>query len=237
MAKNLLKGYFEMQVKKAKLAKPLRKPIKQKPKEISEEPIKEITNLSAVLVLLYESLYQQISLKSHYRFFPTYSDKIQICRFIKWVRVNKRTHANIDFLIAYFEFQFSHYEGVKTKYGKNQIMFNWIIGTKAILRFEQRKVSERWLVRLKNKNVGLNLKKVLEKFDKPEKLYVNKLYEFEEKEKNRYYNTPKGIMYCLTVTTLFNPISTVCLNCINKKDCKVILKENFPKLFTLRNID
>lgn len=232
MAKNKhnpLKAYFESQKKKA-----LPKPKLQEIKVEQAEPIRQALKLSSAIILLYESLYQQISLKTHYRFLPNRTDKLLICKFIRWIRVNKKTHANVDFLIAYFEFQFSHYEGVQTSYGKNSIMFNWIIGPLAIKRFEQRKVSQRWLVRLKNKNIKLNLKKVLQNFDKVKKPYVNQIYPYEEQEKLRFYNTPKGFVYCLNTTTLYNPISEVCSKCKNRTDCIKTLKSEFPKLFELR---
>jgi len=233
MAKNLLKNYFNAVIKNS-----ITKKIVQKQKKLQEEvkTIQQVkpTSFSKAIILLYESLYQQISLKSHYRFFPTKLDKLQICKFIRWVRVNKRTANNVDFLIAYFEFQFSHYYGVQTKYGKNQIMFNWIIGQKAIQRYEQRDISKRWLVRLKNKNIKLNLKKVVNQFNKPKIKYENKLYNFEENEKKRYYNDPKGLFYCLITTTLYNPMSNLCLNCNNKEECKTLLKTEFPNTFKLR---
>jgi len=190
-------------------------------------------DLSQALILLYESLYQQLSLKSHFKFFPTVSDEILIEKFISWVNVSKQSRANPDFLIAFFEFQFSHYSGVQTKYGKNQIMFNWVIGPKAIERFEKRTISKRWLVRLKNKEIGLSLKEAL----KPVKIiksYENKIYDFEEKEKQRFYNTPKGLLYCLTTTTLYNPMSKLCNECNNKEDCLKVLENEYPKLYNKR---
>ena len=190
-------------------------------------------DLSQALILLYESLYQQLSLKSHFKFFLTVSDEILIEKFISWVNVSKQSRANPDFLIAFFEFQFSHYSGVQTKYGKNQIMFNWVIGPKAIERFEKRTISKRWLVRLKNKEIGLSLKEAL----KPVKIiksYENKIYDFEEKEKQRFYNTPKGLLYCLTTTTLYNPMSKLCNECNNKEDCLKVLENEYPKLYNKR---
>ena len=230
--KSPLKAYFEAQ--KKLIVRPGVKPSHKPQLELFVEEAQKPDKLSQAIIQLYESLYQQLSLKSHFKFFPRHIDKMLMCRFIKWIKTNKKSHANADFLIAYFEFQFSHYKGVQNIYGVNSIMFSWVIGPKAIKRFEDRKVGMRWLVRLKNKEVGLNLKTVLKDFGKIKKPYENKIYDFEEKDKQRYYNTTQGFLYCLITTTLYNPISELCIKCINKKDCENMLKIEFPKLHKRR---
>lgn len=194
-------------------------------------------SLYECILKLYEEFYRQVSLKGHYVFYPSTNDKKLTCKFIRWIKNNKKSHANSSFLISYFEFQFSHYSGIETKYGKNQILFNWLIGPKAIERFEKRNVSKRWLVRLKmREEVDLNLNKAFKNFGKPKTTYVNKLYDYEENDKKRFYNKPQGFIFCLTTTTLFNPISQICLNCNNKIDCKKALQANINKLYILRGL-
>lgn len=191
-------------------------------------------DLYTATIKLYEEFFRQVTLRSYFSYFPKLNDKILICKFIRWVNVNRASKANVAFLIGYFEFQFSHYSGVETRYGKNCIMMNWLIGAKAIKRFEERNVSKRWLVRLKLKEeVGLNLNKLFKENVKTKKTIV-RLYPQEEQDKQRFYNKPEGFLFCLTTTTLYNPLSELCLNCVNKIDCMKVLEVDYNKTFLAR---
>lgn len=185
---------------------------------------------------LYEEFYRQVSLNPDFKYFPdskgNKKDQLMICKFIKFLRKDYNQQYDINFLIDYFKFQFSHYAGVKTKYGTNAIMIHWIIGPTAIKRWQDRDVRKKWLVRVKLKSeVQLKLFKVYKQ--KLNNDFVT-VYAYEEVDKMRYHNTENGFAYCRFMTTLYNPASSACKTCIFKDKCKTILQENHPKLYKLR---
>jgi hypothetical protein len=163
-------------------------------------------------------------------------DQLLICKFIKYLDQNYKEQVDIVFLIDYFKFQFSHYVGIKTKYGTNAIMIQWIIGPKAIERWKTRDVRKKWIVRVKLKNeVELKFVKTYNKILKQnsENRFIQ-LHKYEEDDKQRFHNTGNGFQYCLYNTTLYNPLSNLCLSCLNNDKCKKILSINHPNLYKQR---
>lgn len=195
-----------------------------------------------IICELYTEFYRQVSLNRNFTYNPSHSglktDQLIICRFIKFLKTDYNQQADIGFLIDYFKFQFSHYSGINTSYGKNAIMLHWIIGEKAIKRWKDRDVRKKWIVRVKLKNeVELKLVETFNKIKRQDRakqgIFIN-LQKHEEIDKNRFFNQDKGFDYCLVTTTLFNPLSELCLSCNMNKHCKTILEKNHPKLYKLR---
>lgn len=56
----------------------------------------------------------------------------------------------------------------------------------------------------------------------------------EERFKRAFYNTRKGLSWCIANTTLYNHRSGYCEGCNFKKECKDILQSNYIKIYKLR---
>ena len=194
-----------------------------------------------VICELYTEFFRQVSLNKDFVYVPDSKggykkDQLIICRFIKWLKTEYKEQADINFLIDYFKFQFSHYVGIKTAYGRNVIMLHWIIGEGAIKRWKERDVRKKWIVRVKLKNdVQLKLVNTYNKIKKRDNKHIFlKIYDYEEKDKQRFFNSVKGFQFCLHMTTLYNPKSKLCSSCDFCIDCQDILNVNHPKLYKLR---
>lgn len=116
---------------------------------------------------------------------------------------------------------------------KYNIRFSWVFGLAAIRRWNAlpanvRDFYVRGLIKTENK-VTLKRKKST-RFTK----LLKSIRPIEERFKNEYLNTPRGLLWCKANTTLYNHKSSACTICENKKECKEILKANMPELYKLR---
>lgn len=196
-----------------------------------------------IICELYTEFYRQASLNTNFTFTPMYfrrgnKDHLLICRFIKFLKTDYKDQVDINFLIDFFKFQFSHYCGVRTQYGKNAIMIQWIIGPAAIKRWRERDVKRKWLVRVKLKNeVELKLTHTFNQLTRErrrENQTFTKIYDYEEIDKSRHFNTEVGFQFCLYNTTLYNPKSKFCSTCNFRNECEKILQNNHPNLHKIR---
>lgn len=198
-----------------------------------------IWNLS---IELYQELFRQCSLNSSFVFKPTLSESKMLIKFLTFMKNRYKKHElSVTLFIQYFEFQFSRYSGTYSAgYGKNKIMFSWIVGIKAITAWNDRNISKKWLVMLKLDNeVCLRLTKTFK--DKYAARRQNKtiilfeqLSNVEENQKQVRYNKPEGLLWCYTVTTLYDSRSKWCRGCIHQGDCINRLKQDFPLLYKRR---
>lgn len=198
-----------------------------------------IWNLS---IELYQELFRQCSLNSSFVFKPSVIESKMLIKFLKFMKSKYKKHElNTTLFIQYFEFQFSRYSGTySTGYGKNKIMFSWVVGIKAITAWNERNMSKKWLVRLKLDNeVCLRLTKTFkdkyrEKRHNKTIILFEQLSSVEEKQKQMRYNQPEGLLWCYTVTTLYDDRSVWCRGCIHSEDCKIKLSQDFPMLHKRR---
>lgn len=194
-----------------------------------------------LVVDIYEELYKQATLRPPgWEYKPSHADRQLIVDFIYWIEETYPHQTGVStFLIKYFEFQFSRYVGVRTKYGQNNIMMNWLIGPKARQEWKKRKINKRWLVRWRiNRDFKLRLYRAINSTIKSQgelnKKVLNHIITYEEVEKARFLNEPKGYVYCALMTTLFNPRSKNCRICVFNKTCEQRLKNSYPKLYEQR---
>lgn len=148
---------------------------------------------------------------------------------------------NIDFFVRYFEFQFSRYSGTYSRgYGKNKIMFPWLVGKKALDSWENRDINKNWIIKYKlNKEVVLRLRTIFAEKKKQDVKFRNKelflgLIEHEESSKQKFHNMNQGIVYCDLYTTLYHPQSKWCKTCDNDKECIERIKKIYPELHKIR---
>jgi hypothetical protein len=195
-----------------------------------------------VIISLYEELFRQATLNRNYKLHLNPNDKTLVRKFIDWINSTyHESQIGEDFFINYFEFQFSHYHGmISEKFGRNRIMLNWVIGKKAIQRWEERDSSKRWLVKLRvNSEFSLNLKEAFKEEKKKVNIsnkskFILELNKTEEGYKKRFYNELKGFVFCQMFTTLYNPISPLCQSCTNKDICIKTIQTELPEFYKLR---
>lgn len=202
---------------------------------INSTQIKEFT------ILIYEELYKQCTLKRSFKLYIGKDVEGYLATFSQFLLQTYRLEEiTYDLFIRYFEFQFSRYAGIKTRYGKNSILIHWLIGQKAIKLWQERDVKKNWIIKFKvKKDLNLKLRDTFAVYVKEQtqkKLHQElvALNEFEEREKKMFFNKPEGFLWCITTTSAYNPRSKLCENCNNKIDCLNYLQNKQPKIYELR---
>lgn len=190
---------------------------------------------------IYTEFFRQVTYNKNYVFSKFKADILQVSRFADWLLSQyKPEQIGIDFLIDFFKFQFSRYAGINTQYGRNAIMIHWLIGKKAQGEWKNQKHSKRWMVNFKlSKTVEIRLRDAFKKQINSENLKrsikrLTKLHLHEETEKMRYFDTMRGFIHCMGMTTLFNPASLACQQCKFNQNCQSVMKKQSPKLFKIR---
>lgn len=114
----------------------------------------------------------------------------------------------------------------------HEIRFNWIFGMAAIKRWNalpghaRKNVVQRSL----KKRVEVNTVKRESSLSK----LLNTVQTVEENYKSAYYNTNRGLLWCVANTTLYHHRSTYCAGCVFKDNCKEMLKTEYPKVYKIR---
>lgn len=112
------------------------------------------------------------------------------------------------------------------------IRFNWIFGKTAISRWRKFDVgTNMYITRIGLKrDHNINIVKRESNISK----FINSLRPVEEKFKSELHNTKRGFLWCIANTTLYNHKSSWCATCEFKKQCKVTLKREYPKIYIKR---
>lgn len=146
----------------------------------------------------------------------------------------------ITWLVNYFDRQFQYWvyvdSGGRMRYGLRALQLSWIIGDKAYKRHDVD------LRHFYSNNLTSEFRKklkfsVLKEFFPKEKSPFTELSITEESEKERFYNTDAGLLWCIQETDMYHHKSKLCTLCINAEGCKRVLKHNFPKIYTIRGYE
>lgn len=139
-----------------------------------------------------------------------------------------------DFLWSYFIYQLNHWRDSELKAFYGRFRIELIIGKKAFNRFIKDEHDLLWVT---------EHSEVIEKYNfvRSDLVEVEKKNNYddryEERIKQKYLNTDKGFYHCLENTTLFNHKHKACMLCKFRADCKIVLKEKFPKLYEKRGYE
>lgn len=192
---------------------------------------------------VYQDFYRETSMHKDFVYTPTEQDKTVLRKFVDYVdNTYGLNTADIDWVVNYIESNFNFWWDVPTRFGTGVIMFSWVFGKKAIERYEKIKGKDSKLARHRRSiRLGISLK-IIDKYKKKETSqdlseFVIGIREAEEKEKTRYYNTEEGLLWCISQTTLYNHLSHNCIVCNFKDKCKIVLKDNYPKIYKKRGYD
>lgn len=148
---------------------------------------------------IYEYLTSEVSGNKMYLFAPSKSHIKMISNFEKLIDT---TSIGSNWTYNFLVFQFSRYNGMKTRFG-DKVQFNWVIGKKALEKWNNRSEEEiyyadefRRKYRLKNPLVS------------QEKITLNK----DTIRQN------SSIIDCINMK-LYLPMNKVCFRCEHKKVC------------------
>ena len=139
-----------------------------------------------------------------------------------------------DFIRRYIEYGLqSWFNDSMTETQKYNVRFSWVFGKAAIKRWNALDANTRQFC------VTTHLKqrfKVVRKKKSSTRLtaLLKKVRPIEEKFKNEYLNTPRGLLWCKANTTLYNHKSSACAMCNYKDECKEMLLLNMPSVYKLR---
>jgi len=139
-----------------------------------------------------------------------------------------------DFIRRYIEYGLqSWFNDSMTETQKYNVRFSWVFGKAAIKRWNALPANARqYYVRNQLKKDY----KVQRKKGCSQRLssLLKKVRPIEEKFKNEYLNTPRGLLWCKANTTLYNHKSSACAMCNYKVECKEMLLLNMPSVYKLR---
>lgn len=192
-----------------------------------------------LVVDLYKYHIIQITKNKSYKFKMTPTRNKMILNFIELFKEqNNSNFLGEDNLRKFMEYQFNFWYKHDSKYGKGtSIQIEWIIGSKALNRWESRTDNQK---KKTDFIIRKNLKKdvAFAEVDKGQsdacKNMLLAVRDHEELEKERFHNTAKGFLYCQISTTLYNHKSSFCVLCKKSLECKEFLKKTMNKVYKIR---
>lgn len=121
--------------------------------------------------------------------------------------------------------------GAKRDYSR-EVRFNWIFGKSAIERWKKYDIDTNVYIT----RIGLKKDHKINLVERTGEManIVTTLRLSEEKYKQAYHNTKRGLLWCIANTTLYFHKSQWCATCEFKKECKEILKSEYPKIYIKR---
>lgn len=132
-----------------------------------------------------------------------------------------------DFLWNYLIYQFSYWDGVILQSFDKKFKFSFIFGKKSCERYFERNIEYDWQL-LSNKLTSLLSKKDFLKIISKKK--ETEAFNSESIYRRRFLNKEDGLSHCLLYTSLFDPLDPCCQICNNTKDCKELLRMNYPNI-------
>jgi hypothetical protein len=184
----------------------------------------------ADVVEYYQYFYSKRFESEKYKFKPSEKGLKSIATFLNLMKVHYPTMGR-RFLWRYFIFQFLYWEDLTLEafYGKFRIEL--VVGQKAFKRWQERNKDFDGQIDSNDlkANYGIRMQDLISNIES-----VPIHYPAEEGVKLAYHNTEKGFVTCIAFTTLFDSDQEACRQCKFNKDCKNILKQNYPHLYEIR---
>lgn len=153
----------------------------------------------------------------------------QIDSFLQALQEDK-VIAGPNWLIDYFSFQWNYWIDASTK-TKKKVMLSWIIGQKALDRWNNKHESYQYYYK---RNLYYIFEITTEDVRRSITIGIQNqqpdpISEAEESEKLVYQDGIERLVHCMEFTTLFHPQSPICDKCQQQDSCKEILF-NSPEL-------
>lgn len=138
---------------------------------------------------------------------------------------------SLNFLINYLAWSFNRRFGQITK---RDISLAWIIGKSTFKKYLERKDEEAFYSDQFLAKVGINVDELRKEFIEIEQ---NAGLDISEENEKKRFDDDARLFHCLQFTTLYNHQSLTCLKCVNKSQCKSLLKIHYPRIFKLRGYE
>lgn len=202
-------------------------------------------NMSEIEKAVYKihgEFYRQITNKQYYEYEPSKNDVVTCKKFVGFLKRDfNLISIGYEFLINYFESGWEYWhEKQNLKYGLGSVKLSWLIGKKAYDRWYKIKDQDRDWERFNRGVRKLYRINILTKLRQPKSEFYKKavvmLNDEEEVERKRFLNQEFGFDWCISSTSLHNPLSSVCQECIYAEDCKELLREKMPNTYKMRHI-
>ena len=138
-----------------------------------------------------------------------------------------------DFIRKFLEYGMQSWfnEGSDIDYSR-RVRISWIFGASAIKRWNMCSMETNVFMT----RAGIKIRhriNVIKKNSKINELVVT-LIQREEKQKALHLNTDRGFLWCIATTTLYFHKSSFCVMCSNKNECKLLLKQEYNKVYIKR---
>ncbi len=114
----------------------------------------------------------------------------------------------------------------------HSVRFSWIFGRAAIKRWNALEGVVRTRCVRKSLKTNHKINTLVHKSELSELL--NKIRPHEEAFKKEYYNTNRGLLWCIANTSLYFHRSPLCATCKFKMECKQILEKEYPRVYKIR---
>lgn len=113
-----------------------------------------------------------------------------------------------EWIFNFLLFQFSRYDGKKTRFGENVVQLNWVLGAKAL---------EAWT---DSDFKYYHASQLAKKYDIhiPRKKIRQDSKQYYESQRRLFYETERGLLHC-TELYLYDQTSKFCKLCMYKSDC------------------
>ena len=138
-----------------------------------------------------------------------------------------------EFIRKFAEYGFQSWFNSGSEINRSHsIRFNWVFGMAAIRRWK--KYSAETNVYLTR--IGLKKEHEINLVGRTGEIanIVTTLRSSEEKYKQVYHNTKRGLLWCIANTTLYFHKSQWCATCEFKKECREVLRKEYPKIYMKR---
>lgn len=207
------------------------------------------------IILTYEEYMKAVTTDTGFKLKMNSKIDSTINGFIDWIDIELSTklmkkgslRVNYEFLVKYFDYTFNYWlwkydeDPISmSKYGLKSIQLNWCIGSAARLRFKKNSEKVEFLRKDRQlRKAGVEILKKLQSKTEEQKeafrhTFLSGSNVLEEEEKELAYNTPEGLLNCISNTTLYNPKSKLCQGCNLRMRCKEILKVQIPNIYKFR---
>lgn len=179
--------------------------------------------------LSYQFFYQRVYSEPKYILTFTTTNSKLCDSFFKELRKTLTLESlGYNWLWKYLVFQFDYWDNLTITAFNGKMNFAFIFGQKAVNRYLQRNQEYDW--QLEDSNVVSKYKISKNEF---ELLFRVSTVKQSYQNPNRLIglNTESGLVNCIATTTLYDINDHSCTQCKYSKECKELLRLNYPKIY------
>lgn len=167
--------------------------------------------------------------KSNYR-----CNDADVAAWNNFIEVYINGNLNKAFITSFIEFGLNHYITKGTDKKRKLCRFSWVfsdsqtklykkVGAVYAAKIVSRELKQEFNIKVKHHSLLRNV--------------YTTVRISEERIKQEFFNTKKGLSWCVINTSLYFDKSSWCSKCQSFKECKEILKQNYPYIYKVRGYD